>query len=162
LDLVIVRSIAIPGQVFQLYSDFFGKMGHTWWSNVKGVNIIVPPPRAFASDSGWPNLGILIGREYFGINSRMNANAHLFAGEGEAAAGAFGVLVIGALLAIWLRALDRAAVGWNRLFVLLISAPMALCLTNAHLSTLLLSFGGLFWLAYLTWARSGGAVHLKQ
>jgi hypothetical protein len=153
LDLIIVRSIAIPGQAFQLYVDFFSKVGHTWWSNVKGVNLIVPPPRAFASDSSWPSLGLIIGREYFGINSRMNANANLFAGEGEAAAGAFGVLVIGVLLAIWLRLMDRAALGWNRVFVLVISAPMAMCLTNGHLSTLLLSFGGFFWLAYFSWAK---------
>jgi len=153
LDLVLVRSIAIPGQTFQLYTDFFSKTAHTWWSNVKGVNLIVPPPAVFASDSSWPNLGLLIGREYYGINSRMNANANLFAGEGVAAAGSFGVVVIGVLLALWLRTLDRAALGWNRAFVLVISAPMALCLTNSHLSTLLLSFGGLFWQAYLTWAK---------
>jgi hypothetical protein len=158
LDLIIVRSIAVPGQAFQLYSDFFEKMGHTWWSNVKGINLIVPPPRAYASDSSWPSLGLLIGREYFGINSRMNANANLFAGEGEAAAGAFGVLVIGVLLAIWLRYLDRAAVGWDRAFVLVISAPMALSLTNGHLSTILLSFGGLFWLVYLGGAKSKAPV----
>lgn len=153
LDLILVRSIAIPGQSFQLYTDFFSKTSHTWWSNVKGINLIVPAPASFASDSSWPNLGLLIGREYYGINSRMNANANLFAGEGVAAAGSFGVLVIGALLALWLRTLDRAALGWNRAFVLVISAPMALCLTNSHLSTLLLSFGGFFWLAYLTWAK---------
>jgi hypothetical protein len=155
IDLVLVRSIAIPAQGFTQYHDFFAKMGHTWWSNVKGIGLIVPRPEAFASESNWPNLGLLIGREYYGINSKMNANSNLFAGEGVAAAGALGVLVIGALLAIWLRQMDRASQSHTPLFALLICAPMAFCLTNSHLSTLLLSFGGFFWLTYFVLGRGG-------
>lgn len=145
-NLILSRAISIPAQLFSQYYDFFGKMGFTWWSNIKGISLIVPAPAAFASDPYWPKLGILVGREYSGT-VLQNSNANLFAGEGVAAAGTLGVLVIGAIWSAWLRSLDLAARGWDRTFVLLVLAPIGLCLTNGHLSTVLLSFGGFFWLA---------------
>lgn len=144
--LLLTRAVAVPAQTFGQYYDFFDKMGHTWWSNVKGISLIVPPPEAFASDPYWPKLGILVGREYHGT-VLQNSNANLFVGEGVAAAGMWGVVVIGVAWAIWLRVLDIAAGGWDRAFVLLAITPAALALTNGHLSTVLLSFGGFFWLA---------------
>lgn len=147
-DLVIVRSISVPAQTFHQYYDLFSDRGYTWWSNINGIRLFVPPPAGFANDAQWPVLGLIIGREYYG-STLMNANANPFSGEGVAAAGAFGVIVIGLFVTAWLRTFDLAARGWNRVYVLLIAAPLGLCLTNAHLSTMLLSFGGAFWIVLL-------------
>ena len=148
-DLVLFRSIAIPAQTFAQYSDVFSSRGYTWWSNVRGISSIVPPPQSFASDPFWPVLGQIVGAEFYGMDSRANLNANLFAGEGIAAAGSFGVLIIGLIMIVWLRIFDMVAKGWNRLFVILITVPLGMSITNTHLSTFLLSFGGLFWLALL-------------
>ncbi len=144
-DLILVRSIAIPGQQFALYYDLFGTRGYTWWSNVKGISLFVSPPANFASDPRWPMLGKIVGEEYGGIASQNNSNANPFAGEGVAAAGALGVVVIGLILAAYLRLLDQTASSLHRTFVLLVSVPVAMALTNIHLSTMLMSFGGAFW-----------------
>jgi hypothetical protein len=155
-DLILFRSIAIPGQQFALYYDLFEARGYTWWSNVRGISLIVPPPAGFAADPRWPVLGQIVGEEYYGVASQNNSNANLFAGEGVAAAGAFGVLVIGVVLALYLRVLDRSAVGWSREFVFLVLVPVGLALTNIHLSTLLLSFGGAFWVLAFAYFRPPG------
>ena len=155
-DLVLLRSIAIPGQQFVLYYDLFASRGYTWWSNVRGISLFVPPPAGFAADPRWPILGQIVGEEYSGIASQNNSNASLFAGEGVAAAGPLGVVVIGLLLAIYLRVLDNAATGWHRVFVLLVIVPTGLALTNIHLSTMLLSFGGAFWVALFVFLRRFG------
>lgn len=156
-DLILFRSIAIPGQQFALYYDLFGARGYTWWSNVRGISLIVPPPAGFAADPRWPVLGQIVGEEYYGIASQNNSNANLFAGEGVAAAGPLGVLVIGIPLALYLRLLDRSAVGWSRPFAFLVLVPVGLALTNIHLSTLLLSFGGAFWVLAFAYFRPPGA-----
>lgn len=155
-DLILFRSIAIPGQQFALYYDLFHARGYTWWSNVRGISLVVPAPSAFAADPRWPVLGQIVGEEYYGIASQNNSNANLFAGEGAAAAGPLGVVVIGLALALYLRVLDRSAVGWSRSFVFLLMVPLGLALTNLHLSTLLLSFGGAFWVLALGYFRPPG------
>lgn len=146
-DLILVRSIAIPGQQFALYYDLFGTRGYTWWSNVKGISLFVSPPATFAADPRWPMLGKIVGEEYGGIASQNNSNANLFAGEGVAAAGTLGVIVIGLVLALYLRVLDRSVIGLHRTFVIVLLVPAALALTNIHLSTMLMSFGGAFFVA---------------
>jgi len=146
-DLILLRSIAIPGQQFVLYYDLFRARGYTWWSNVKGISLFVPPPANYAADPRWPSLGQIVGEDLAGFSSRNNYNASLFAGEGVAAAGPLGVVVIALVLAIYLRVLDRAAAGWPQVFVVLVTVPVGLALTNTHLSTMLVSFGGAFWVA---------------
>lgn len=141
-DLLLFRSIAIPAQTFAQYADLFAARGHTYWSNVRIINLFVPPPASFSADPYWPVLGQIVGAEYYGFGSRMNANANLFVGEGVAAAGAIGVLVLGAIFVFLLATMDRAAQRWDAKFAVLATLPLALSLTNVHLSTLILSFGG--------------------
>lgn len=157
-DLILIRSIAIPGQQFVLYYDLFASRGYTWWSNVRGISLFVPPPAGFAADPRWPVLGQIVGEEYSGVASQNNSNASLFAGEGVAAAGPLGVLVIGVLLVVYLRILDRSSADWHRIFVLMVMVPVALALTNIHLSTMLLSSGGAFWVALFIFLRRFGVM----
>lgn len=145
-DLVLLRSIAIPAQTFAQYHDVFASKGYTWWSNISGLNLVLPPPPAFRLDQFWPVLGQIVGAEYYGFNSRVNLNANPFVGEGVAAGGWLGVLGISLALAFFLKLLDRLSVNWNRRLVLVLMVPIGLTLTNVHLSTFLVSFGGLAWL----------------
>lgn len=150
IDLVVVRTLAAPAQTFGQYHELFSSAGYTWWSHIRGISLLVPPPDAFASDPHWPRLGYIVGDYLHGnYTSDMNANANPFSGEGVAAAGTFGVVVIGVILALWLRSMDFVAKGWNSRFVLLIMTPVAFTLTNGHLSTILLSFGGALWMVLL-------------
>lgn len=145
-DVLLLRAIAIPGATFVQYYDVFSFNGYTYWSSVRGLNFIVSPPAIYAQDPDWPELGVIIGRAYFPWVEGLNNSASGFSGEGVAAAGAFGVLVIGFLIGVYLRLVDEASRRWHKPFVLVALVPMAMAMANAHLSTVLVSFGGGLWL----------------
>ncbi|UIJ44435.1 hypothetical protein LZK98_15380 [Sphingomonas cannabina] len=157
-DLILLRSISIPAQTFAQYYDVFSVKGYTWWSNLSGLNLILPPPATFRLDQFWPVLGQIVGAEYYGFYSRVNLNANPFVGEGVAAASWFGVLVISIVLAFYLKFLDQLSAKWNRQLVLVLMVPVGLTLTNVHLSTFLVSFGGLAWLALFRFYGPRGEV----
>ncbi|HTN62752.1 MAG TPA: hypothetical protein VL147_14595 [Devosia sp.] len=142
--IVVHRTIAIPGLTFSQYSDFFSQAGYTYWSHVRGLNSLVPPPASLANNPMWPQLGYLVGEYAYG-DSKQNLNANLFSSDGVAAAGAAGVLAIGAVFTVWLRLIDWAGQGWDQRFAALVLLPVAVSLTNGPLFTVLLSFGGIFW-----------------
>lgn len=142
--LLVQRTIAIPALTLSQYSDFFGHVGWTLWSHVKGLSWFVQPPQALASDANWPNLGMVVGEAIYHTNSDLNANP--LASDGVAAAGPVGVALIGCVIGCWLYLLDRVSRDWDRSFAILVLFPVAITMTNAPFFTLLLSFGGLFWL----------------
>ena len=142
---IVFRTLSLPGLTFSQYFDTFDTDGYTFWSHIKGFDLIAPAPAAFSGHSAWPNLGYIIGDRIYG-NIENNVNANLFSGDGAAAAGAFGVLVIGLVLAAWLVLFDKVSRGWDATFAALVALPMGLALTNGHFFTTMLSFGGLFWL----------------
>lgn len=149
-DIVLMRAMALPGAFVSQYQDYFRLTGYTWWSHARGISLIVPAPAAHATDPQWPELGRIVGGAYYGFSRGMNSNANLFVADGIAAAGWFGVLVIGAVMIAWLRVMDAACREWNSGFVVLVLIPVAMALTNGQLTTVLLSFGGAFWtLAFL-------------
>jgi hypothetical protein len=142
---LVYRTLCIPGLTYSQYYDLFSRDGFTWWSHVKGLNLLIPAPASYVNDSAWPNLGFVVGDRIY-RSFDMNANANLFVGDGVAAAGALGVAVIGCAFAACLYWLDRSARGWDSRFTLLVLAPLAVTLTNGQLFTALLSFGGAFWM----------------
>ena len=143
---LVFRTIALPGLTYTQYYDLFSQNGFTWWSHVKGLSFVIPVPAAYQNDNLWPGLGYMVGRYFYGL-PELNANANLFSGDGIAAAGALGVVVIGLAFAAIIRLFDRLAQDWSRQFVVLAMLPFAVSLTNGHLFTSLLSFGGLVWMA---------------
>jgi hypothetical protein len=147
----VFRTIGLPGLSFSQYYDVFSVNGFTYWSHIKGISFFVPPPAAFADDQLWPGLGYIIGDRVYG-SPKLDANANLFSGDGAAAAGSFGVLVISIVFGLWLRLLDSLSVKWNRNLAMLAAAPIAIQLTNGHFFTMLLSFGGLLLMILLYFA----------
>lgn len=142
---LVFRTLSIPGLTFSQYHDLFATEGYTWWSHIKGLDLFIPPPPLLAKDPSWPGLGYIVGDRVYS-NVENNVNANLFSGDGLAAAGSFGVMVIGIVLALWLIALNRATRGWDARFSTLVALPLGLALTNGHFFTTMLSFGGIFWL----------------
>jgi hypothetical protein len=142
---LVQRTIAIPGLALSQYYEVFSHFGYTGWAHVKGIGLLVKPTEAFVADPLWPGLGYIVGERLSG-DPAHNMNANLFAGDGVAAAGAAGVLIMGLVLGGFLRAMDVTSRRWDHRFVVLVMTPIALALTNGHLSTVLLSFGGFFWL----------------
>lgn len=143
---LVCRTLAGPGLTLSQYYEVFSIQGYTWWSHVRGISAFVPAPVVYANDAKWPYLGYFIG-DWYHASPTWNINAHIFSADGVASAGALGVIVMGAVLALWLLVLDRACRGWDRTFTLLVLLPIAVVLTNGSLFTTLLSFGGLFWTA---------------
>jgi hypothetical protein len=163
INVLIFRAIAVPGQVFTQYYDYFSQNGFTWWSNVRGINLIVPPPEALARDPKWPAIGRIVGEEYYGhLVTGVNANANAFAGDGIAAGGLIGLFVVGLFMMIWLRVLDVVSSRWSLPLVTLVMLPVALCLSNVHLTTVILSFGGGFWLLVLFLSRPEGVAGSRK
>lgn len=142
-----VRSLLTPGLFIAQYADFFGARGYTLWGHVTGMGLLVPRPQGLTDDR-WPSLGHIVGEQHIG-KPDLNANANFVASDGIAAFGEPGIAVIFVVLALYLAALDRAASGLDRRFVVLLVLPMALTLTNVSFFTVMLSFGGLFWLLAL-------------
>lgn len=157
---LVFRTFSIPGLTISQYHDLFAMDGYTWWSHIKGLDLVVAPPTIFAGDPSWPNLGYIVGDRVYG-NVENNVNANLFSGDGLAAAGPFGVLVIGFVLACWLILLDRSARGWDSKFSALAILPLGLALTNGHFFTAMLSFGGIFWLIAFHFLKPAASLRSK-
>lgn len=141
----VFRTLSLPGLCFSQYFDLFNTYGFTFWSHVKGLDFIISTPYSYANDPLWPNLGHMIGDRIYS-NSENNANANLFSGDGVAAAGSFGIVVISIVFSIWLYFFDLLSRKWSENFVLLVTVPLALKLNNGHFFTTMLSFGGFFWI----------------
>jgi hypothetical protein len=149
-----VRSLLTPGLFIAQYSDFFGSRGHTLWSHVTGIGSLVPRPPGLADDR-WPSLGHIVGEQYIG-KADLNANANFLASDGIAAFGDLGIPIVFGVLALFLASFDRVTEGLDARLGALIALPIGLTLTNVSLFTVLLSFGGLFWLLVLPVAAHGG------
>jgi hypothetical protein len=140
-----VRSLLTPGLFVAQYLDFFSERGFTYLSHVSGIGWLISPPPTLLADGRWPSIGHMVGEQYIGIPD-LNANASFVASDGIASFGAAGIGIAFLLLAAYLIALERAARGIAKRFVMLIAMPIGLLLTNVSLLTVILSFGGLFWL----------------
>lgn len=143
---IVTRIFATPGIMVSLYHEVFSQTSYTYWSHIKGINLIVPKPIFFSGDQDWPQLGYIVANYALGIDS--NSNAHLFAADGVAAAGALGVIVISIIFLFYLILLDYFSRNIEPMFKVIVAFPIGLALTNGSLATILLSFGGLFWLLF--------------
>lgn len=142
---LVFRTLSIPGLTLSQYYDVFNVYGYTWWSHVRILSLFVSAPEVYVGTGLWPGLGYIVGLIVYD-NAELNANANLFSGDGAAAAGEFGVMIIGLILCLWIMLLNRVSAKWHPTYSTLFIVPFAISLTNAHLFTSLLSFGGLLWL----------------
>jgi hypothetical protein len=139
------RSLLTPGTFILQYQDFFSSEGYTFFSHIRGLNMFIDVPPAYASDPRWPAIGLIVGEDHLGIPT-LNANANFIASDGIAGLGLPGIVIAFAVLTLFLRLLDRVTAGIDKKLVLPILLPLALTLTNGSVFTILTSFGGIFWL----------------
>jgi hypothetical protein len=144
----VFRVVAVPGAMLWQYHEVFADTGYTFWSHVRGLGAVIAPPKGLEENPAWPQLGHIVA-EYI-LDKESNSNANLFAYDGIAAAGPAGILVVGLVLGLWLLVLDRTARAVDWRFTSLVCLPMAFALVNGSLFSIMLSFGGLFWIAF--WA----------
>ncbi len=143
---IVTRIFSIPGVMLSLYHDVFSKTAYTFWSHIRGLNLIIPAPSIFSDNKDWPGLGYIVANYRLGVDS--NSNANLFASDGVAAAGGLGIIVISLVLMFYLITLDYLSRNVDPRFTVIVTFPIGLILTNGSLATVLLSFGGLFWLLF--------------
>ncbi len=137
----ISRACMVPGIMVVFYSEYFEQNGYTFWSQTRGINLLIEPPAGYASNPRWPSLGHLVGEEYMGLRT-LNANASFIASDGIASFGPLGALICFPLLACFLIYLDRYASGTTRPFAITLILPLAMTITNGSLFTAMTSFGG--------------------
>lgn len=137
------RLIAVPGLYVSQYFDLFSVQGYTYWSHVTFIGGLVETPLAYAADDKWPALGKILAERVLGVESQSNAS--FVTTDGVAALGSVGVFIIFIIYSVWLIILDRVAMGWDKMFVILVLFPLAFLSTNGSLFTMLSSFGGAFW-----------------
>lgn len=147
----VFRTFSVPGAMLWQYQEVFSEYGYTFWSHVRGIASFVSMPVALDGEANWPQLGRIVANHL--LNLDINSNANLFAYDGVAGAGKWGILLMSILLTAWLVALDWLSRGFGPYFPALISIPLGMVLVNGPFFTAMMSFGGLFWLLFFFLAR---------
>ena len=140
----LTRVVAIPGQFFVDYLNYFSEVGYTNYSHAKGFNLFFTASPVLAQDPFFPELGRIIARDVHGVDS--NSNASFLSTDGVAALGLLGVLIVSLVLSVALLIINFLTRRWPLKITLPLLAPIALTLTNGSFFTVLLSFGLLFWM----------------
>lgn len=143
---IVTRVFATPGIMLSLYHDVFSTTSYTYWSHIKGISLIVDKPIFFMHDQDWPQLGYIVANYRLGVTS--NSNANIFAADGVAAAGGLGIIIISVIFALYLILLDYFSRNIDPKFKVIVAFPIGFALTNGSLATVLLTFGGIFWLLF--------------
>lgn len=130
--IVNVRTFAVPPLQIVQYFDFFGQNPTTFLSHVRGVNLLIQYP--YDTD-----LGTLISWAYY----RMPwvANAGLWAGDGLAGFGLFGIIVMSVVCTVIFWVIDAVAASVDTEFALVALGVIASEFSNTSLFTTLLSGG---------------------
>jgi hypothetical protein len=142
-----IRSMMTPGGFLIHYLQFFADRGHTYFSHIRGLDILIGVPNEYFNDPRWPAIGVIIGEDYFRLDD-LNANANFIASDGAASLGLIGVPIVVMAFAGLLKLFDKVSKGVGPLSLLLL-LPIGLTLTNGSLFTILTSFGGLLWIGLL-------------
>lgn len=136
VDQIVIRGIAIQAMTFNLFIEYFSYNPLTYYSHVTGISFLIDYPYDLP-------VGRVVGEYQYGT-ATVNANSGIWATDGVAAAGSFGVLLIGVFLGAFLGFANRVTrtVGHDFLSVALV--PLVLLMVNASMFTTLASGGGIF------------------
>lgn len=140
-----IRTLLIPGAFIVHYADYFSQTGYTYMTHITGISSFIDVPSQYAGSTRWPSIGHLVGENYLNIPT-MNANANFIASDGIASGGIVGLVISLIIFGIFLVLLDKTSKEVKINISLPVLLPIALTLTNGSLFTVLISFGGLFWI----------------
>jgi len=144
--LFVLRILAIPGQFVIDYYSFFSENGYTFFSQIRGFDLFINAPSAYMAHPKWPQIGWIVGTGEHQINS--NSNATFIAADGAASLGALGMILVALFLMFYLVMLNQLSYKLPKLFWALIASQQALLLVSGSLFTIMLSYGGLFYLIF--------------
>lgn len=136
--IVYMRTYGMVGALTGTYYDFFLHNPQTYYSHINVVGAFVAYPYQ-------ASIGEVIGAS---MGFEMNANANFFATDGIAAAGLIGLLLIGAIVGLSLRAMDALVPRENVAVLCGAVGPAVISLANSSFFTTLLT-GGLILLILL-------------
>src|SRR5713226_6420702 len=133
LFVVLMRTLSMEGLLTSQYHYFFQHNPFTYYSHIKGVNLLVHYPYQFS-------LGQEIGVAFAGTTD-MNANAHFWATDGIGGMGLPGLLLVSLICALVFWILDSAAQQHDPRLSALIISFSAFNLANLSIFTTFLSGG---------------------
>jgi hypothetical protein len=139
----IVRNFAIPGMLVGQYQYFFENEPHTYLGTVTGISLIVPD--AYTLPVG-VEVSAFYGAKDDSERGRANGNASLFATDGIAAFGLWGIPIAGAMCAIVLWVLDGCAKNYAIEFSVAANTMVIYSFANVSLFTTLLGNGLIVWM----------------
>jgi hypothetical protein len=154
LFVVLMRTLSMNGLVTAQYFDFFQHNPLTYYSHIKGVNLILHYPFQYT-------VGQEIGLAYSGTTD-LNATAHFWATDGIAALGLPGVIVISLFCAFVFWILDSASRRHDPRLGALVTTYVAYNLANISIFTSLLSGGFALLIAMLYLMPSQGCSGLPR
>lgn len=144
---MVFRLLAIPALAFVEYIDTFSNLGFTYWMHIKPFSMLGLGAVAERYPELWPGLGYIVSRFRNPLGELSNTNANFIIGDGFAAAGSLGILIIfiayALILSFWQK---NGRKNFGRSGIILISVQAGLLLTNGHLFAVLSSFGFAIWL----------------
>lgn len=151
-SLFLLRVFGSNGWTGAVYYEYFTSHSLTFYNHIGPINAIFE-----AYPYGNNSLGQVIAQHYF--SNEANFNAGFWASDGFAALGIAGVPIVTLFLAVFMRVLDRLAIGYPTRFINLWLLAFWMGLMNAPLTTALLSGGGLLilllmWMGRLQQKRS--------
>jgi hypothetical protein len=152
------RIIATPSQFILDYYDFFSTNGYTYFSQIRGMSLLIDPPSIYGLHPKWPQLGWIIGSEFHDIES--NSNATFLASDGAASLGVLGIFIVTLVLCVYLVIINHLSRKFPKSFWSVIFAQQAFILISGSFFSLLLSFGGLLYLLLFT--QSGSKVLVNK
>ena len=129
-----LRIFCIAPLTIVQFLDFFDSNPLTFMSHVKGFNLLIEYP--YTQD-----IGRYVGRFHYG--GGINVNSGLWATDGIAAFGIFGIIISSIICSFVFWVLDSASVGLNPKFVSLSLGFIAMTFPNTSLFTNIIT-GGLF------------------
>jgi hypothetical protein len=139
----IVRNFAIPGMLVGQYQYFFENQPHTYLGTVTGLNLFVT--NAYTLPVG-VEVSAFYGAKEDSERGRANGNANLFATDGIAAFGLWGIPIAGALCAIVLWVLDGCAKNYAIELSVSATTMLIYSFTNVSVFTTLLGNGLIAWM----------------
>jgi len=121
--------------IFNLYIEFFTSNPQTYYSHVTDISLLIEYPYDLP-------VGRVVGAYQYGTPD-INANSGIWATDGVASAGLFGVLLIGVALGAFLGFTNRITNTIRHDFVSVALVPLVLLMTNVSMFTTLASGGGI-------------------
>jgi hypothetical protein len=133
VGIVNFRILSVPQLLYSQYLDFFSKNPITYGSHINLMGVFIDYPY---QDQVYKVIG-----DYYYPESNMTANAGMWAQDGLAGFGVFGIIIISCIFSITMMVLDAVAKVHNARWVGASMAMISMFISNASLFTTLITGG---------------------